>query len=248
MCNGGWLRGREFGSLYGTFSSLMPTSERCLTSPVPAHQRQRRSRTPETSAMASRHHCPDRERPHHRRMTDSATAPPRLSIQQARNLHLEAQGLLRKPPARPRRADLLAAIERMQLLQIDTIHVVARSPYLVLFSRLGSYPADWLGEALERGDIFECWSHEACFVPSSAFASASRASRLGGRAGHWAEQACRACTGCAARGHGMRCSNASASKGRPRPSDFDGTQRAKTAGGAGRTKSAGSKPCSRAAN
>jgi len=61
-----------------------------------------------------------------------------LSVQQARNLHLAAQGLLRPPRAQATRKRLVATIERMQLLQIDTIHVVARSPYLVLFSRLGS--------------------------------------------------------------------------------------------------------------
>ena len=65
---------------------------------------------------------------------------------------------------------LLAAIDRMQLLQIDTIHVVARSPYLVLFSRLGTYPAQWLDEALARGKIFECWAHEACFAPIADYA------------------------------------------------------------------------------
>ena len=53
----------------------------------------------------------------------------------------------------------------MQLLQIDTIHVVARSPYLVLFSRLGDYPPAWLDQALARGHLFEAWVHEACFAP-----------------------------------------------------------------------------------
>src|SRR5690349_16743073 len=53
----------------------------------------------------------------------------------------------------------------MALLQIDTIHVVARSPYLVLFSRLGDYDARWLDASLERGEIFETWAHEACFAP-----------------------------------------------------------------------------------
>jgi len=54
----------------------------------------------------------------------------------------------------------------MQLLQIDTIHVVARSPYLVLFSRLGEYPLQWLDQALTEGHLFETWAHEACFAPN----------------------------------------------------------------------------------
>ena len=112
----------------------------------------------------------------------------KLSAQQARNLHLAAQGILRKPLARVRRADVVAAIERMRLLQIDTIHVVARSPYLVLFSRLGSYPVEWLDGALERGEIFERWSHEACFVPTCDFPLHHAHYACGGRRGHWADR------------------------------------------------------------
>jgi len=53
----------------------------------------------------------------------------------------------------------------MAALQIDTIHVVARSPYLTLFSRLGSYNPVWLDELLAEGRLFEYWVHEASFVP-----------------------------------------------------------------------------------
>ena len=91
--------------------------------------------------------------------------PPILALQQARNLLLAAQGLLSPARARAKRPTVLAAIERMRLLQIDTIHVVARSPYLVLFARLGHYETRWLDELLARGAIFECWAHEACFAP-----------------------------------------------------------------------------------
>ena len=58
----------------------------------------------------------------------------------------------------------------MSLLQIDTINVVARSPYLVLFSRLGSYPQHWLDDSLRSGELMEYWAHEACFLPRSDFA------------------------------------------------------------------------------
>jgi len=58
----------------------------------------------------------------------------------------------------------------MRLLQIDSIHVIARSPYMVLHSRLGAYDRQWLDDALEQGRIVECWAHEACFVPASDIA------------------------------------------------------------------------------
>ncbi len=88
-----------------------------------------------------------------------------LSLSAARALHLAAQGLLQPRRRKARQADVLAAIRQMGVLQIDTIHVVARSPYLVLWSRLGDYPQTWLEQALAAGELFEYWAHEACFVP-----------------------------------------------------------------------------------
>ncbi len=94
-----------------------------------------------------------------------AMSIPHLSLQDARHLQLAAQGLLTPPRRKATSADVLACIRRMALLQIDTIQVVARSPYLVLFSRLGHYEPSWLDSLLARGEIFEYWAHEACFVP-----------------------------------------------------------------------------------
>jgi uncharacterized protein YcaQ len=107
-----------------------------------------------------------------------------LSAQQARLLHLAAQGLLARPKRRARKSDVLAAIERMRMLQIDTISVVARSPYLVLFSRLGAYRTAWLEELLASGAIFECWAHEACFAPAADYGLHRR--HAFERQGHWA--------------------------------------------------------------
>lgn len=82
-----------------------------------------------------------------------------------RSLHLAAQGMLQARRARATKDDVLAAIRRMSVLQIDTISVVARSPYLVLWSRLGDYDAGWLDALLAEGRLFEYWAHEACFIP-----------------------------------------------------------------------------------
>ena len=95
---------------------------------------------------------------------------PQLSLSAARNLHLAAQGLLKKPRRRAQPADILSTVQRMSLLQIDTINIVARSPYLVLFSRLGNYQPQWLDNALSQGELMEYWAHEACFLPRSDFA------------------------------------------------------------------------------
>lgn len=106
-----------------------------------------------------------------------------LSLSQARNLHLAAQGLLQPPTRAARFADIAACVQRMALLQIDTIHVVARSPYLVLHSRLGDYPREWLEDTLAGGAVFETWAHEACFAPADDLHTHRAYNRLARQ--HW---------------------------------------------------------------
>ncbi|HEV7375062.1 MAG TPA: crosslink repair DNA glycosylase YcaQ family protein [Pyrinomonadaceae bacterium] len=92
-----------------------------------------------------------------------------LSHAQAQAVMIAAQGLGRRPRRGASKSDVLQMIRRMSVLQIDTIHIVARSPYLVLWSRLGDYEPAWLDELLAEGKIFEYWSHEACFLPVEDF-------------------------------------------------------------------------------
>src|SRR5215213_7158799 len=87
-----------------------------------------------------------------------------FSIEAARELLLAAQGL-GTVSKRATKDDIRGIIRRMGVLQIDSISVVARSPYLVLWSRLGSYAPRWLDELLAEGALFEYWSHAACFIP-----------------------------------------------------------------------------------
>ena len=89
-----------------------------------------------------------------------------ISRASARRIMIAAQGLHTPRPAQSA-YDVALCIERMAILQIDTINVVNRSPYFVLWSRLGSYPMQWLDNCLQQGDIFEAWVHEACFMPKS---------------------------------------------------------------------------------
>jgi uncharacterized protein YcaQ len=91
--------------------------------------------------------------------------PKQISIEAARNIMLAAQGLAHPVDRPATKSDVLASIRRMHLLQIDTINVVARSPYLVLWSRLGDFEPRWLEELLAEQSIFESWSHAYCFQP-----------------------------------------------------------------------------------
>ncbi len=90
----------------------------------------------------------------------------RLSIDEARGVMLAAQSLLHPPAGQPGLDEVHALIERLGVLQIDTINVVERSQYLVLCSRLGPYDAAALDALLyPRRAVFEYWSHAASIVP-----------------------------------------------------------------------------------
>jgi uncharacterized protein YcaQ len=93
----------------------------------------------------------------------------RLSLETARTLAVVKQGLCRRPPVADKHA-LLDAIRQIGLLQLDTIHVVARSHYLVMLSRVGLYDRADL-DALLYPDrrLFEQWAHAACLIPVEDF-------------------------------------------------------------------------------
>lgn len=93
-----------------------------------------------------------------------------LSLPQARRLALAAQGLGRPRPAEVGTRQLNAAIERLRLLQIDSVNVFERSHYLPLFARLGAYDRALLDRLTfqtvgPRAKYFEFWAHEAAIVP-----------------------------------------------------------------------------------
>ncbi|HEX5165193.1 MAG TPA: crosslink repair DNA glycosylase YcaQ family protein [Thermomicrobiales bacterium] len=89
-----------------------------------------------------------------------------LSIKEARRLMLGAQLLAGRPPKRPTKQMMRDTIRHLGALQIDSISVVARSHHIVLWSRLGNHPPEWLDELLGKDRaLFEYWAHAAAFVP-----------------------------------------------------------------------------------
>ncbi|EXF92622.1 hypothetical protein HK44_010755 [Pseudomonas fluorescens HK44] len=97
-----------------------------------------------------------------------------LSLKQARRLALAAQGFTgRQPPAAIKPAQLNRLIERLGILQIDSVNALVRSHYLPLFSRLGNYSADLLDQAAwgqgRQRTLFEYWGHEASLLPLSMY-------------------------------------------------------------------------------
>lgn len=78
---------------------------------------------------------------------------------------LAAQGFSGSPRLR-RRRPFDPALERLHVLQIDSVNVFARSHYLPVFSRHGDYdPARFDRHLWGSGEFTEYWAHEAAFIP-----------------------------------------------------------------------------------
>jgi len=94
-----------------------------------------------------------------------------LRLEQARRIALAAQGFADPPPrGGVDRRNVRRAIQRMGLLQIDSVNVSVRSHYMPLFSRLGPYRRDLVEEMAYRDrELFEYWGHEASFLPTEAY-------------------------------------------------------------------------------
>ncbi|MBN2385890.1 MAG: YcaQ family DNA glycosylase [Anaerolineales bacterium] len=62
---------------------------------------------------------------------------------------------------------ILATVNQIGCVQIDTLQMVARSQYLVLWSRLGTYDPLAFDRLIYGPDrrLFEGWQHAACIIP-----------------------------------------------------------------------------------
>jgi hypothetical protein len=94
-------------------------------------------------------------------------------LRAVRALALHAQGLTTPNGAEPRPTpDAVAGmVARLGCLQLDTLHVVQRSHYLALWSRLGDYDPGNLDRLVYREPrrLFESWLHAACIVPLTEY-------------------------------------------------------------------------------
>jgi len=104
-------------------------------------------------------------------MLSDATVYP---LNAARTLALHTQGLAQvNPPGfKPGPTDIEAIVRQIGAVQIDTLQMVQRSQYLVLWSRLGTYnPADFDRLMYDPAwrVLYEDWLHAACIVPLTEY-------------------------------------------------------------------------------
>jgi uncharacterized protein YcaQ len=96
--------------------------------------------------------------------------PERLGAATARRIALGAQGLADAPSGdRPPGAigirQVRSTIQRLGVVQLDSVNVVARAHELTFFARLGQHDRALPWRLQDRGDLFEYWGHEASLLP-----------------------------------------------------------------------------------
>ena len=94
----------------------------------------------------------------------------RVSASAARRIVLAAQGFgVNRPDGATNVGHVRRTVDRLGLLQIDSVNVLTRAHYLPLFSRLGPYDSAHLDQmawgAASRRGLFEFWAHEASLLP-----------------------------------------------------------------------------------
>ncbi len=91
----------------------------------------------------------------------------KVSAAAGRRIALAAQGFGRPQPASVGTRQLNAMIERLRLLQLDSVNVFERSHYLPLFARLGAYDKALLDRLTfsTKARYVETWAHVASLIP-----------------------------------------------------------------------------------
>lgn len=86
-----------------------------------------------------------------------------------RQLAITAQRLAGTPPL-PTKEAILDLVRAITCLQLDPTSAVARNQFLILWSRLGSYPRELLDQLLwQDRSLFEYWAHVASIVLTEDF-------------------------------------------------------------------------------
>ena len=92
-----------------------------------------------------------------------------MIIKQLQRATLQSQGLRSKQPFGKGKKAVLAAIEHLGYIQIDTLAVVERAHHHTLWTRISDYKTEYLNQLVEESKVFEYWFHAASYLPMRDF-------------------------------------------------------------------------------
>src|SRR5581483_2096270 len=105
------------------------------------------------------------------RVAAGSSDPVSLSLREARTISLRSQGLADKTaPFGSGKLAVLAAIEHLGYVQVDTVSVIQRAHHHVIWSRVPDYQPEMLHE-LQSPDaaVFEYWNHASSYLPTKDY-------------------------------------------------------------------------------
>ncbi len=99
------------------------------------------------------------------------TAVREIPLTRARRIALGALGFAKaRPTGRIDVRQMRSVVDRLSLVQLDSVNVLTRAHHLPFFSRLGPYDRDRLDDLLWRsGEYFEYIGHEAAVQPMATY-------------------------------------------------------------------------------
>ena len=86
-------------------------------------------------------------------------------LTQLRRVILASQGLHKPNPFGKGKRAVLAAVEKLGYIQIDTISVVHRAHHHTLWTRVPDYQEKYLDRLVKERKLFEYWFHAASYLP-----------------------------------------------------------------------------------